>query len=348
MEAFLRDVTSDLQRADLAVKAVEQRPGLPAAALRARVQAVRSQFLLSAAPVIMSPECTEREGRAMQKLSLVLPVADECHRICQDAARALGGHGAAATQTRAVARGAQPPERQLALMEGRMCPDCFRDTDVLPARSETRCPQCARVFEIGGIVFEECQSYSQDGQKIKSGHFDAVKHWRDWEGSILGEEPVVKLGGKGDEYGTLVLEKLRAVRPRYRAFAAQLTVGDVRSMLAEIKRTDLNPHVTLIVKQLSGRGPPLPTEDQRRRAALIFEKVLEVRETLSFVRINRNYYPYYFYKIYDFILPAQDPARGILKYVHLQGEDTLRANDAEWREICLRIPRLTWRATRRA
>ena len=66
-------------------------------------------------------------------------------------------------------------------------------------------------------------------------------------------------------------------------------------------------------------------------------------------RTNRNYYPYYIYKILDAIIPKDAPGaqehRRVLYYIYMQGQDTLDKNDREWEEICSELSEIEWTAT---
>jgi hypothetical protein len=66
------------------------------------------------------------------------------------------------------------------------------------------------------------------------------------------------------------------------------------------------------------------------------------------VRINRNYYPYYIYKIADSILPEDDyENRRILYYIYIQSKETVESDDLNWELICNYIPELTYKPTDR-
>lgn len=128
-----------------------------------------------------------------------------------------------------------------------------------------------------------------------------------------------------------------------------MTVENIRKMLKEINRTDLNNCVSLILRKLTGVGPPQISESILLRGEYIFTEAIKIREKVCKKgRINRNYYPYYIYKIFDAILPPNDTTnRRILQYIHLQGNDTLANNDSEWESICMELPEIKWKPTDR-
>ena len=246
---------------------------------------------------------------------------------------------------------AERSRREKDLIEGtevNSCPDCGLGTVVDPDRSEAVCPGCRRVFGLYGAVFEDSQFYAQDGQKAKSGCFNPNRHYAFWMDRILALEPDTELGSRGDPdntRGEKTLAALRARLHRQGRILQMITVEDVRGMLRELKLTSLNQNVSLVIKKLTGRGPPPLSEAKRTRGEALFSKAIEIREQICRARANRNYYPYYIYKIYDAILEKDDPDRAMLRFIHLQGEETLSSNDLEWRDICNRLPEITWRPT---
>ncbi len=86
-------------------------------------------------------------------------------------------------------------------------------------------------------------------------------------------------------------------------------------------------------------------------------KAIEIEERIRpSDRTNRNYYPYYIYKILDAILPAEgDPGetpetrdqRRVLYYIYLQSQETLDNDDLGWKEICEELSEIRWEPTSR-
>jgi hypothetical protein len=233
------------------------------------------------------------------------------------------------------------------------CFDCLIEMSVSPETSELVCTGCGGVKELLGTVFDDIQLYNQEGQKAKSGSFNPNRHFRFWMDRILAREPEEELGDKddlGNLYGEKVLNQLRAIVRRDRKILRILTVDDVRGMLKELGRTDLNKNVPLILRRLTGVAPPLLPELICQRVEKIFTKAIEIGERVRPPgRTNRNYYPYYIYKILDAIIPKDAPGaqehRRVLYYIYMQGQDTLDKNDREWEEICSELSEIEWTAT---
>lgn len=233
-----------------------------------------------------------------------------------------------------------------------LCGDCKMEMAVNADTSELACPGCGEVRELIGTVFDDAQFYNQEGQKAKSGSFNPNRHFRFWMDRILAREPEEELGDKDDPDNTCgekLLAQMRAIVRRDRKILRLLTVDDTRAMLKEAGRTDLNKNVPLLMRRLTGVGPPPLPETICQQVEKLFSKAIDVGERVRPAkRSNRNYYPYYIYKILDAILEEDDhDNRRVLYYIYMQGQDTLDKNDREWEEICMELPQIEWVATNR-
>lgn len=235
------------------------------------------------------------------------------------------------------------------------CETCGVPMGVDPEKSELRCGGCNVVRQLVGTVFDESQFYSQEGQKSKSGSFNPNRHFYHWWTHLLAREPEEEIGDPEDHdnlYGEKLVEALRGIIRRDNKILRFITVYDVRNMIREISRTDLNKNVPLLMKRLTGVGPPQPGDQLTIRVERIFSVAIEIGERSRRAgRVNRDYYPFYIGKILDAILPEKDPLRRILYYIYLQGADTLIADDLDWEVICDELPKeygITYVATDRA
>lgn len=242
--------------------------------------------------------------------------------------------GSVERSLRGESRGAR--ESMAGPREMEICEDCGADLALNSARSERYCPRCARVYPIFGVVFDEQQLFSQEGQRTKSGCFSPSTHHDEWMNNILALEPeslLVNIKICPDSPAEIV-EKLRVEALRQNKIISMLDVESLRKLLKAIGRTDLNPHISLLMKKVTGTGPPEIPKGIRMRARAMFTRVLEARSQLVNNSANRRYYPYYTIKIFDLILAPGDPGRKMFKFIHMQSEDTLTKNDKEWKRIC--------------
>lgn len=231
------------------------------------------------------------------------------------------------------------------------CPACGEEMLVDSAVSRLRCadPGCGAMRELVGTVFDDTQFYVQEGQKAKSGSFNPNRHFLFWWTHILALEPEEELGS-GDDGSEFIIDALMRIVACNRLILRLLTVNDIRSMLQELGRTDLNKNIPLILKKMTGIGPPHLSDEIAARAENLFTKAAEIGELIRSPECsNRSYYPYYMLKILDHILPPESVEdRRVLYYIYIQGEDTVVADDVEWEQICARLPEITYKPTDRS
>lgn len=231
------------------------------------------------------------------------------------------------------------------------CPTCFVEMVVDADRSELSCPGCGAVQELPGIIFDEIQFFNQEGQRTRSGTFTPSRHYTQWMMHTLAREPPDEIGDKNDPdniYGEKVLARLREEIARSGRVLLRLTVYDLRALLQRIGKSILNKNVALLMKKLMGIGPYQPSQEFLSRVAKIFSQVIDVAPRVRRPsRVNRNYYPYYIYKIIWAITGADSPERQILYYIYLQGDETLASDDEDWKHICEQIPELVYVPTDR-
>jgi len=229
------------------------------------------------------------------------------------------------------------------------CDDCALDLIVEPFGA--RCPECHRLYDCNDAVYEDAQVFSPAAQnsKTKSGCFSPNKHCAEWMTRILAQESDAEIGDPDDPHnqgGEKLLAQLREEAARSNQYIPMLTVDSTRRLLRRVGRTDLNRNVPLIIKKLTGVSPPCLNEAKRLKGEMMFAQVIHIRNELAGAhkKVNRNYYPYYLYKIYDLILEREDPDRFMLWFIHLQSSETLTNNDREWKLICDRL-KWEWRPT---
>ena len=231
------------------------------------------------------------------------------------------------------------------------CMSCGNEMDIDSVRSELKCNECATIKPLTGIVFEDSQFYNQEGQKTKSGTFNPNRHFQFWWSHILAKEGEDELGDSNSNnlYGELILEELHKIIIRDRKVLRRLTVTDIRNMLREIKKTELNKNVPLLLKKLTGIGPPSLSEEIEIKTENFFTKAIELGEQLKRgSRVNRNYYPYYIYKILEQLIPDTDfESKRVLYYIYIQSKETVEADDIDWEQICLELVELNYKPTDR-
>jgi hypothetical protein len=219
-----------------------------------------------------------------------------------------------------------------------ICQSCSLNMIIDNISSELKCNNCGAIRELIGTSFEDTNIFAQDGQKSKTGTFNPNRHFQFWWMHILAEEPEEELGDKEDKdnlYGEKTIEGLKNIIRRDRKILRTLTVYDIRLMLREIGRSDLNKNVPLLLQKLTGVGPPQISDEITAKVENLFTKAIEICENVRKTnRTNRNYYPYYIYKILDAILDKNDERRKIFYYIYIQSKETVESDDADWEQIC--------------
>jgi hypothetical protein len=231
------------------------------------------------------------------------------------------------------------------------CIACGANMIVNATRSELKCPEddCGIICSLVGTVFDDLQFYSQEGQKAKSGTFNPNRHFRFWWTHILASEPESELAVRGETAEKLIDDVNEIIR-RDKKILQLLTVVDVRLILQELVHTsNLNKNIPLILKKITGVSPPQLDDGIAVRVENIFSKAIEISERIrSDLRVNRNYYPYYIYKILDQLLdPTDFKQRRILCYIYMQSQDTVEADDREWEQVCMHLPEIDYVPTDR-
>ena len=233
------------------------------------------------------------------------------------------------------------PAGDQARIEYDVCPSCGVRMVVDQERSEFRCYSCAMTRRLEGVVYSDAQFYSQDGARSKSGAFVANRYAVGWLRNILALEPDTEIGDPRDpdnERGEKVVAALEVAASTCGFELESITVYQMRDLLQFIGRTDLNKHAALLMKRLTGVGPPVIGGTFRDSVLHVVGQVVEyIPKIQTPDRSNRNYYPFYFYKVIWSLTKEGDPERTILYYIYLQSDDTLCADDDEWKLICERF-----------
>lgn len=232
------------------------------------------------------------------------------------------------------------------------CENCHNIMTILPDGSEMRCDVCSFICDLSGAGIDEGIQCHSEGHRSRTGTFNPNRHFHYWWIHILALEPEEEIGDSKDDrnkYGETLIMQLRDIIKQKKIILRTLTVADTRKMLQNIKKTHLNKNVPLIMKKLTGYGPPRPSDDIFYKVERLFNMSLEVSANcVRSDRSNRDYYPFYILKILDAILPEDDiKNRRILYYIHIQKDDTLANDDCDWERICGCLPDIKYVPTDR-
>lgn len=226
---------------------------------------------------------------------------------------------------------------ELNIKNTNICEKCNSLMDISEDRTKLECYVCNDSNVNLGTIIDS----SKNIYKYKHGNFKPNRHSKCWIDRILAKEDEEEIGDPKDPNnirGEKLIQKMIEKCKLSGTSLEYITVDDGRRLLKELKHTHLNKNISLIMKKITGRGPPQIKEELYQKGYSLFLQVMDVRENIKFSkRNNRIYYPYYIYKIFDIILEDAND-RKLLNYIHLHKHPTLSHNDSEWREICKHIP----------
>jgi hypothetical protein len=206
---------------------------------------------------------------------------------------------------------------------------CGQRMSVDPDNSELVCG-CGNVIRIVGAVFRDEQYYLQEGQRPKHSGYDTSRHYRFWIDRLQAVE--------SKRFEPEEIERIKAAIARRGLQKRELNTLVMRKILKECKLTGLNNHISLLIKTLGGRAPPLLDHSENLVCSERFNKIIRLYEQVNPGEGNKPYYPYFIYKIIEGMFPPGNDKLRLLSYIHLQSRETLTKNDKWYREICKNDP----------
>lgn len=218
------------------------------------------------------------------------------------------------------------------------CASCGHRMTILPTTSEMVCENehCQEIKTLHGTASDELENYGQDSGKPKHGKYDPSRHFRFWMERIQAKE--------NKTFPQQHIDKIDKVIKRDQAELRH--VGDMRDILKECKLTKYNDHAPLLMKIFTGKSPPQLSFTMLKRFSIKFNKIIDILEDIIDANSNnRPYYPYFIYKIDEAEMEkcieegdseTYKELKRMLCYIHLQSDDTIKKNDALYKEICSR------------
>lgn len=223
---------------------------------------------------------------------------------------------------------------------GNVC-QCGGSYKIESKTSESICGKCGNVEKLYGVVFEDEQFFYQEGQRTKHGGYDPTKHCKFWVDRLQAKESA--------EIPELLINEIKSKIVRDNIWLENLTCGNIRDYLKEIKKTRFNNHVPLIRKIITGKEPPQLTDYELKLVYVYFGRVIQIfNKTKPDDTSNSPYHPFFVYKILEQILNKSDQKRRrdeILACIHLQSRDTLIRHDNIWEIICKEISEFVYTPT---
>jgi hypothetical protein len=219
--------------------------------------------------------------------------------------------------------------------------ECGNVMEVMASSSEMVCDNCGFVTKLIGTVFEDNQFYNQEGGRYRHAGYEPSKHCRCWLERIQAKET--------NTITPQQLEKLEACIRRDRITnKRRVTISQLRSYLKDAGLTELNEHVALIKKIITGIIPPQLTFAETQDITNSFSKAVKAYNVVRPSNKSNNiYYPYILRKLIEMHINDYNKQKELLSFIHLQGSQTLIQNDKIWRDICNITPSFAYQPTDR-
>lgn len=219
--------------------------------------------------------------------------------------------------------------------------ECGNIMQVLVGSSEIVCDHCGYIYELKGTVFDDNQFYSQDSTRYKHAGYEPSKHCKSWLERIQARET--------NTITDQQIEKIEACIKRDGITnKKRLTIEQLRRYLKDTGLTELNEHVALIKRLITGVAPPQLTYAETQDITTSFSKAVKAYNIIRpSNKSNMTYYPYLLHRLIEMHVPDYQKRKSLLSFIHLQGTQTLVQNDQIWLQICNVVPKFTYCPTDR-
>ena len=203
---------------------------------------------------------------------------------------------------------------------------CGSRMSIIPEISELHC-ECGRTRTMIGTACREEKTYSQEYQKAKHNGYDTSRHYKFWIERLQAIES--KQFEKED------LANIEYVIKRDNYDQKTLNCEQMRKILKDPKvaATSLNNHTPLLVKKFGGPAPPQLNFQENKILSTRFNKVMTLYCKVVPEGGNKRYYPFFIYKLLQFLFKDVPDKLRLLNYIHLQSRETIIKNDNIYREI---------------
>ena len=218
---------------------------------------------------------------------------------------------------------------------------CKNKMIVRPNSSELVCDQCGYLYILTGTVFDDTHFYTQDGCRFKHAGYEPSKHCKCWIDRIQAKENTT--------ISDSVIKKLENCIKRDGIRNKRLiTIEQFRGYLKDCNLSELNEHISLIRKIITGVNPPQLTYAETQDICNSFNKAIKAYNLIKpDTKSNVLYYPYILRKLIETHIDDHAKKSYLLSCIHLQGPSTLADNDNTWFKICKIVPSFKYKPTNR-
>lgn len=226
-----------------------------------------------------------------------------------------------------------------------LCEKCNCKMSVKAEESCLECDKCGMILPMPGAVLDKTVCFSQEGQRVRQGTYDHVRHIIKWMNNIQAKnrnkipdkvvESVRKCAirdyTKVDFKGKPYLRNMKGMKCK-----------QIRTWLQETGYTKYNDYSPQIREMITGVIPYQLTYEENQiivaRLRLIVDVFNDIKTEYGYH--NMRYYPYWIFKAIEMSFPRNSGPWLLLECIHLQSEDTVEENDKILKIICEKTPEL--------
>lgn len=227
-------------------------------------------------------------------------------------------------------------------LENEKCACCQTIMTIDTVYSNFVCPNCGIIKAICGISFDDPKLFSSAAAKSKIiSRFNKNEHLEKWWRRICAQEGDIQLGTKepGNIYGEKYIKIIRDRAIEDGRSLKRMNVTQMRKVLDEVGLSKLYGNVPLLLKKITGYGPPEIPPKIYSFVKYTFSRIVDYNTSLVLnTRKNEHYYPYYIMKLLDIAIdPSDRYLRTIFFYIYIQSRDTIKKNDQDWYLMCKKL-----------
>jgi hypothetical protein len=219
--------------------------------------------------------------------------------------------------------------------------ECGNVMQVMAGSSEMLCDHCGYLYELKGTVFDDNQFYSQEGTRYKHAGYEPSKHCKCWLERIQARET--------NTITQIQLHKIETCIKRDGITnKKRISIEQLRRYLKDTGLTELNEHVALIKRLITGVVPPQLSYAETQDITNSFSKAVKAYNIIRpSNKSNMLFYPFLLWKLIEMHVVEYSKRKSLLSFIHLQGTQTLIQNDQIWSGICNVTPGFSYRPTDR-
>lgn len=212
---------------------------------------------------------------------------------------------------------------------------CGMKMELDELKSQYSCVKCGLCQNITNTVFDERYVYSLNGNYSKSIFYQHARTLKEWIENILCRVNFELIATDKQLIENEIRNRGYYVGNR----ALKLTIEIVRQILKKLNMQKYNSKATKIMTLFTGIEPPLLTNEdieflKNNYFDIINESIINTKIKALMPKKNKPYCPFFVYKIVQTYWSDDKEKIEILKFIHLQEEDTVKKMDQIWFEYC--------------